>query len=85
MLAFVVEHGDGCYQFSFSDMLPIIISRNVGDYSAQKCWQLEFPEILVIMFSEMLAVICLEMLAINISNIVSEMATNVSNYNFQNC
>ena len=28
-------------------MLAIIISRNVGNYNFQKCWQLEIPEMLV--------------------------------------
>ena len=29
-------------------MLAIIISRNVGNYNFQKCWQLSFPEMLTI-------------------------------------
>ena len=48
-----------------------MIFRHVSNYDFQKCWQLEFPEILAITISEMLAIICLAMLANNVSNCFS--------------
>ena len=34
----------------FFEMLAIITSRNIVNYNFPKCWQLEFPEMLAIVF-----------------------------------
>ena len=37
-------------EIRFSEMLAITISRNVGNYTFPKYWQLYFPEMLAIEF-----------------------------------
>ena len=66
-----------------SEMLATIIARSVSNYSFQICWQLQTPEILANIFSEMSKLYfsktgdkCLQLYS-------SEMATNVNNYDFQ--
>ena len=66
-------------------MLASTVSRNVGNYSFPKYWQLQFSEMLAIMF--------LDMLATNASNYIfrywrrmlSIIFQNVSDYNVLNC
>ena len=83
-------------------MLAIRISVSANNYNLpdswkyefQKCWLLQFPEMLAIIMSRntdgynFINVInrILEKLATNVSNFVrSKMATNVINYSFQKC
>ena len=57
-------------------MLAIIVSRNVGNYNFPKYWQLKI--------SERLATIFIEMLATNVSNTCSKVATDVKKIIFEN-
>ena len=57
MLTFLISPNPGNM---ISEILAIIVSKNVGNYNFPKYWQL-YP-------SEMLAIIILEMLVTNVSN-----------------
>ena len=64
-----------------SEMLAIIVSSKVGNYNFPKYWQLYFSEILAIIFLEMLATQGYQLFYYSFL----KMETDANNYNFQHC
>ena len=66
-----------------SEMLATIIARIVSNYSFQICWQLQIPEILANILSEMSKLYFRKTGEKGLQLYWSVMASNVSNYDFQ--